>query len=341
MGRPFDVLVAFALFASALLLSAALVAFIRRWAVAKAILDHPTERSSHAVPTARGGGMAMVLITVAGGALLEVLTHQWPWRDFAAFAAAALAVAVVSWIDDLRHLNPVLRIGVQVIAALAIVLSFGPPPSLPLQALAAPVTLLWIVGLTNAYNFMDGIDGIAGGQAVVAGLAWGWFGLATGQPLIAGLGLLIAGSSAGFLLHNWQPARIFMGDVGSAFLGFTFASLAVIGSRSARDLFIAGVLVVWPFVADAAFTFLRRARRRERLMDAHKSHIYQRLNQAGLSHAAVATIYIALAAAGAAGAVALMRGVPLPWIAATLSLLALATWVGTVARERSRLRLPQ
>ncbi|MEK6372911.1 MAG: glycosyltransferase family 4 protein [Acidobacteriota bacterium] len=277
-----------ALFASALAASAALVGFLRRWAVRKAILDHPNERSSHDVPKPRGGGMAIVLITLAGSA-------YWMTPRAAVAAAAALVIAAVSFADDLRHLPATLRLAVQILAALAVALLFVP-------LVWVPLAVVWIVGLTNAYNFMDGIDGIAGGQAVVAGLAWGWLGTAAGQPLPAVIGLLIAGSSAGFLLHNWQPARIFMGDVGSAFLGFTFASLAVMAWPNLK-LAAAGVLVVWPFVADAAFTFVRRARRRERLMEAHKSHVYQRLNQRGLSHAAVASIYIALAAAGAAAAI--------------------------------------
>jgi Fuc2NAc and GlcNAc transferase len=279
-------------FGLALLASAILVRLIRTWAEHQAILDHPNERSSHIAPTPRGGGIAIALITLGGSAL-------WMTPRFAVVAVAALVIAVVSWIDDLRHLPATLRLGVQILAALPVAVLFTP--------LAwAPLALVWIVGLTNAYNFMDGIDGIAGGQAVVAGLAWAWFGMATQQPLMATVGLLIAGSSAGFLMHNWQPARIFMGDVGSAFLGFTFASLAVMAWPNLR-LVAAGVLVVWPFVADASFTFLRRALRRERVMEAHKSHIYQRLNQRGLSHGAVASIYIALATMGAATAVALLH----------------------------------
>jgi UDP-N-acetylmuramyl pentapeptide phosphotransferase/UDP-N-acetylglucosamine-1-phosphate transferase len=280
------------IFGLAWVLSAILVRLIRAWAEQKAILDHPNERSSHTAPTPRGGGIAIVLITLAGSAF-------WMTPRFAIVAAAALVIAIVSWIDDLRRLPAALRLGVQILAALPVAILFTP-------MVWAPLALVWIVGLTNAYNFMDGIDGIAGGQAVVAGLAWAWFGMATQQPLIAMIGLLIAGSSAGFLMHNWQPARIFMGDVGSAFLGFTFASLAVMAWPNLR-LVAAGVLVVWPFVVDASFTFLRRALRRERVMEAHKSHIYQRLHQRGLSHAAVAMIYIGLAAGGAAGAMLLLR----------------------------------
>jgi UDP-N-acetylmuramyl pentapeptide phosphotransferase/UDP-N-acetylglucosamine-1-phosphate transferase len=280
------------IFGLAWVVSAILVRLIRAWAEHKAILDHPNERSSHTAPTPRGGGIAIVLVTLGGSAL-------WMTPRFAIVAAAALVIAIVSWIDDLRHLPATLRLGVQILAALPVAIFFTP-------IMWAPLALVWIVGLTNAYNFMDGIDGIAGGQAVVAGLAWAWFGMATQQPLMATIGLLIAGSSAGFLMHNWQPARIFMGDVGSAFLGYTFASLSVMAWPNLR-LVAAGVLVVWPFVADASFTFLRRALRRERVMEAHKSHIYQRLHQRGLSHASVATIYIALAAGGAAGAILLLR----------------------------------
>ena len=144
----------------------------------------------------------------------------------------------------------------------------------------------------------------------VAGLAWAALGMALQQPLAATVGLLVAGSSAGFLVHNWQPAKIFMGDVGSAFLGFLFASLAVMAWPNLRAM-AAGALVVWPFVADAAFTFSRRALRRERVWEAHKSHLYQRLNQRGLSHAAVASLYIALAAGGAAAALLLVHHVVL------------------------------
>ena len=284
-------MLALVVFGLAWLAAAILVYFVRGWAERKAILDHPNERSSHDVPKPRGGGIAIVVITLAGSA--------WWWTPrVAVVAAAALVIAIVSWIDDVRHLPATLRLGVQSLCAIAVLVAY------PTGAFA-PLAFLWIVGLTNAYNFMDGIDGIAGGQAVVAGAAWALFGMLTQQPLVAMLGLLIAGSSAGFLMHNWQPSRIFMGDVGAAFLGFMFASLAVMAWPNVR-LAAAGVLVVWPFVADAAFTFVRRALRKERVWEAHRSHIYQRMNQRGMSHAAVSMIYTALAAVGAIGGLLLL-----------------------------------
>ena len=146
---------------------------------------------------------------------------------------------------------------------------------------------------------MDGIDGIAGGQAVVAGLGWAALGWLSDQPLVGILGILLAASSLGFLGHNWPPARIFMGDVGSAFLGFTFAVLAVAAAQRDARLALAGVLLVWPFIFDACFTFLRRLRNGENVFAAHRSHLYQRLVIAGYSHRTVTLLYIGLAAWGA------------------------------------------
>jgi UDP-N-acetylmuramyl pentapeptide phosphotransferase/UDP-N-acetylglucosamine-1-phosphate transferase len=171
---------------------------------------------------------------------------------------------------------------VQIVAALAVALLF-------VLCCGLPLAVVWIVGLTNAYNFMDGIDGIAGGQAVVAGLAWGWLGTRAGEPALVALGLLIAGSSAGV-----SPAQL---ATGAHLHGRRRQCLPRLHLRLAGadrrcganpKLAVAGALVVWPFVADALFTFLRRAWRRERVMEAHKSHVYQRLTQRGLSHAAVA-----------------------------------------------------
>jgi UDP-N-acetylmuramyl pentapeptide phosphotransferase/UDP-N-acetylglucosamine-1-phosphate transferase len=128
----------------------------------------------------------------------------------------------------------------------------------------------------------------------------GWpLGLLTELPMVSALGVLVAGSSLGFLGHNWPPARIFMGDVGSAFLGFTLAMLAVIGGLADPRLPFAGVLVVWPFVFDATFTILRRLRRGENIFAAHRSHLYQRLVIAGWSHRTVTLLYLALAGIGA------------------------------------------
>ena len=123
------------------------------------------------------------------------------------------------------------------------------------------ITFLWIVGLTNAYNFMDGIDGIAGGQAVVAGMGWAVLGWLTVQPLVGLMGVLLAAASLGFLGHNWPPARIFMGDVAAlSWVSCLPCWLWLQHATRSTRLALVGILFVWPFVFDATFTFLRRLR---------------------------------------------------------------------------------
>jgi UDP-N-acetylmuramyl pentapeptide phosphotransferase/UDP-N-acetylglucosamine-1-phosphate transferase len=167
--------------------------------------------------------------------------------------------------------------------------------------LGIPLTLAWIVGLTNAYNFMDGIDGIAAGQAIVAGIGWLILGNMLGEPRFAALGLAVAASSLGFLVHNRPPAKIFMGDVGSAFLGFTFAFMTVwCSQKSPNGVWFAelSVLFLWPFAFDSILTFFRRLCKRENVFAAHRSHLYQRLVQSGMTHGQVSGVYTALAAVG-------------------------------------------
>ena len=294
--------------------SAAGVALLRRWASQRRLFDLPNERSMHSQPMPVGGGLAIVAVVVVGMALCAVAGVVEVTPSLVALGAGAVFVAAVSWLDDLRGLPVAVRFLAHVAAAVTLE-SVGAWPAACLLAgtVAGKVAvgllaLLWIVGLTNAYNFMDGIDGIAGSQAVVAGL--GWVVLTWGSGRVeTWLGLLLAAASLGFLVHNWPPAKIFMGDVGSAFLGFGFAALAVIGARHDPRLALAGVLLVWPFVFDTSFTFLRRLRGGENVFRAHRSHLYQRLVLAGYSHRFVTCLYGALAVVGAALALVWARHV--------------------------------
>jgi UDP-N-acetylmuramyl pentapeptide phosphotransferase/UDP-N-acetylglucosamine-1-phosphate transferase len=292
------------------------VAALRRWAERRQILDIPNERSSHTQPTPRGGGLAIVLVVLVGWLVaLSLSRGSWERTDLI-YIVGAVFIATVSWFDDLRSLSNRVRFGTHMLAAILAIWAFGYWTEitvpiiglLRLGLLGLPITFLWIVGLTNAYNFMDGIDGIAGGQAVVAGLGWAVLGWLTAQPLVATLGALLAAASLGFLGHNWPPARIFMGDVGSAFLGYTFAVLAVAAAQRDPRLSLAGLLLVWPFVFDASFTFIRRAMRRENVFAAHRSHLYQRLVILGYSHGRVTLLYTGLAAFGGVLAIAWVLG---------------------------------
>jgi UDP-N-acetylmuramyl pentapeptide phosphotransferase/UDP-N-acetylglucosamine-1-phosphate transferase len=316
---------------------------IRAGALRRRLLDIPNQRSLHLQPTPRGAGVALVLVVVAGASIAMLLSAVAS-RPVLSMLAGAVVVAAAGLADDLRGVSAMKRLAVHVAAAVALIGVVGPiaPESFALRGgvavygLAAVLTLWWVVGLTNAYNFMDGIDGIAGGQAVVAGLAWAVIGVLAGDAAIAMLGLLVGAASLGFLFQNWSPAKIFLGDVGSVFLGYIFASLTVIASQLTPALALAGVLVVWPFVFDSGLTLLRRVRRREPLMTAHRSHLYQRLVIAGASHNRVAALYTGMAIVCAFCAIHVTAAPDgsLVRAPAVMTGTAVTLWSLTLARER-------
>jgi UDP-N-acetylmuramyl pentapeptide phosphotransferase/UDP-N-acetylglucosamine-1-phosphate transferase len=242
------------------------------------------------------------LFTLCGLLAFTAFVSSEYWTEVFFYTLGVGLVACVSWLDDLYALPTRVRLAAHSLAAILAIITLGQWDEIvfPLLGpvhlgwLGLPVTFLWIVGLTNAYNFMDGIDGIAGGQAVVAGFGWAIIGSIMDLPFLCILGTLLAATSLGFLFHNWPPARIFMGDVGSAFLGYSFACLAIIGARKDPRLAIAGVFLVWPFVFDTIFTFFRRLKNRENVFSAHRSHLYQRLVISGYSHRTITLLYLGL-----------------------------------------------
>jgi Fuc2NAc and GlcNAc transferase len=341
----FPVVVWITALAAATALSYAGGSLLIRLAHQRGILDHPNERSSHSVPTPRGGGAPIVILVSLGSvaAWWMYVSGMSPKRGVL-LLGAALFLAAISGLDDLRHVSSALRALVHLGAAAIVLLTLGPLRTFDLPAIgtvtlgtaaAAILTLIWIFGLTNAYNFMDGIDGIAAAQAVIAGAGWAVVALTINDAFTAAVALLVAATALGFLFHNWSPASIFMGDVSSAFLGFTFATLPLLWKGDRARAPVIAFLLVWPFVLDSAFTFLRRLRKRERVFEAHRSHIYQRLCATGLSHARVTTLYALLAVAGAALAVAYARGFVPAWVAvATVFALGVGVWGWAVGRER-------
>lgn len=263
----------------------------------RGVIDVPNHRSSHVQPTPRGGGAAIVLVALASEAILGVAGYL-DLRSALALGIGGLLIAAVGAWDDLRSLPAGVRLAVQFVAALIAMAALSRTSAISLGdarlTLSGPtfvVAVLATVWLTNLYNFMDGTDGIAGIEGVVAGLSASLLLFLAGQHGLALLAASIAGASSGFLVFNWTPARIFMGDVGSGFLGFTFAVLAVASDRPA------GVAAVWialpllPFVVDSTATLIRRAVRGAPLASAHREHLYQRLVREGRSHAPVAVAF--------------------------------------------------
>ncbi|MBI4495087.1 MAG: glycosyltransferase family 4 protein [Chloroflexi bacterium] len=297
----------------ALATSFLVVIAVRGWLLRLGLLDRPTSRSSHKIPMPRGGGVGILAGFLAGLGAAQALSIGASFARPSILEAPAVGglllggglIALVGLLDDVRSRTVKVRLAAQVLGAGLLVASVGSVDALRLPLvgewrlgwLAAPLTMLWLVGVTNIYNFMDGIDGLAAGQAAIAGVCLALAGVQTGNSTVAVLSACLAAAALGFLAHNFPPARIFMGDVGSTFLGYTFAGLAVLGAQPgpARISIYISALMLAPFLFDATLTLLRRVWRGERWYEAHRSHLYQRLVQAGYSARRVSLLYYGLA----------------------------------------------
>jgi UDP-N-acetylmuramyl pentapeptide phosphotransferase/UDP-N-acetylglucosamine-1-phosphate transferase len=304
------------------------VAGIRKWALQKNVLDVPNHRSSHDKPTPRGGGFAISTIVLVGFLIVEMVGRGLAQKAFLGYILGALLVAAIGALDDIFEISPKARLPIQLFAAglFCVLGDFVSEIYVPfigelrLGWLGFPLTILWITGFTNAFNFMDGIDGIAAGQAIVASLGWIVISSALGLGGLTSLSVLVMGASFGFLIHNLPPARIFMGDAGSTVLGYTFATLPILAFNQAHDsrLFVVGALCVAPFVFDTTLTVLRRALNKERIFQAHRSHLYQRLTKLGYFHGSVTLLYLAIAS------VSSLMGLTYLWGSDALAILALS-----------------
>lgn len=253
----------------------------------RSLLDQPNSRSSHSQPTPRGGGVVFVLVAFACSTL-ALVPFARPGDVFdsaAGLPIVALPLACVGLLDDRFNLPAAWRYSIQVATALGLIL-LSP---LPLLWQALPLLLIAVTAVINFTNFMDGLDGLLAGCMVIAlatvasQLSESW----TTWGLVGGL--------LGFLLWNWSPAQVFMGDVGSTFLGAVFAGLVLQASTWPEALTF--LLVATPLLADACLCVVRRLTAGQPVFEPHRLHLYQRLNQAGWSHAKVASTYLAATAA--------------------------------------------
>jgi glycosyltransferase WbpL len=276
-----------------------LTGLIRRWVLRRAILDHPNERSSHTKPTPRGGGLALVLVVLTW-LVWAGFAGTLPWNTVIALTGGGAIVAAVGWLDDVWSLSAYWRLTFHFAAAVWAVAWLGGMPFLSLGQSSATLGLagsaLAVIGLvwaTNLFNFMDGIDGILGVEALCVGAIGGALLLGVSSPGLAQLSFVIAGVALGFLFWNWAPAKIFLGDAGSGFIGFVIAGMALASENAgAVPLMVWGILAA-AFIVDATLTFGRRLRSGH-WREAHRNHAYQRAVQSGWSHSAVSLLVGAL-----------------------------------------------
>lgn len=257
------------------------------------LIDIPNARSSHSKPTPTGGGVGIVLGILAVFGVLFLTGALKPEIKHLIVMAGFLAVALIGFYSDRFNLSTLKRIIFQSIIAGIMIWLVGRPTELVIGSFIIPLGyfgimfgLIWIVGVTNFYNFMDGIDGLAAMQGIIAGIGIAIFGVILNDKFLISMGLVLSGATAGFLVLNFPPAKIFMGDSGSYPIGFYIASYALINGQ----LLIPIAMVLGVFIFDPIITLIRRISKGEEWYKAHRSHFYQRAIKLGYSHLQVTSV---------------------------------------------------
>ncbi len=278
------------------------------------IADIPNARSSHAKATPKSGGLAVAFAFMLGIVLLFTMSKEadLPAKTFAIYIALCGALVIAALVDDLKDLKPAVKLAVQVICAgvFAFQVAHFHEIAIPgfgiinLGPLGYAATMLWIVAVMNLVNFMDGINGLVSGVALIGIAALALIAIQNDAPFIYLASIVLFSATLGFFAHNFPWGRIFLGDTGSQFLGFALSTFAVIGSGAGNarlSTYLVPILIL-PLLFDAVLTLLLRARAGKKLAEAHRDHLYQRLTQAGLGHTRVSLLYCGLAVlcAGAA-----------------------------------------
>lgn len=266
---------------------------VRRYAIRSDLLDHPNERSSHSIPTPRGGGVAIVvsfLVMVLGLGLAGKAEPSL----CAAIIGSGTLVATLGFIDDRGHVAARWRFLGHALAAAWALWWVGRIPPVPLLGTLVDLSYfgpalcgLYVVWMVNLFNFMDGIDGIASVEAITAALGGALLWCMTGSGTSWFIALLFAGCVGGFLIWNFPPARIFMGDAGSGFIGLVVALLSLWCGHTAPHLFWSWFILIGCFMVDATMTLVRRVRRGERFFEAHRTHAYQYASRRAGRHLSV------------------------------------------------------
>ena len=266
--------------------------YMRHYALKKNIIDNPNERSSHSVPTPRGGGVAVVCSYLLALTVL-IYSQQLTLHIGLTLMAAGFVIALLGFLDDHGHINSMLRLAVHFLVAIGVVISLGGFGEVnifngfQLGFVANIIAVLFLVWLLNLYNFMDGINGIASIEAITVTVSMAMLYLLLNVRLNHQILLLLAACVLGFLLWNFPKAKIFMGDACSGFLGLILGILALIALKENLALFCAWIICLGVFVVDATYTLIKRVLNGYKMYDAHRSHSYQILSRKLNSHTPV------------------------------------------------------
>ncbi len=329
------------LFAFFMLTSCIATAMLRKILVKKSILDNPNERSSHTTPTPRGGGLALMGVILLGWAGYGA-SSSTPLPGFWFIFAGSIALMAISWLDDLKNLSPKSRLLVQIIVVCTSLWGITHdgqsiklfPEIIPQWLDYLFITLAWI-WFINLYNFMDGIDGITGVEtsSITLGLVliasyYSW------ESDILYLPLFVLAATLGFLIWNWEPAAIFLGDVGSIPLGYILGWFMIF--LITKDMWAAAFILPLYYLCDATLTLAKRAVRKQKVWEAHKEHCYQVGVQNGLSHKVVSLII--LACNTALIALAFFLSTDYPWYSLIISLIIVFSTMALLRKNNTKRR---
>ena len=265
-------------------------------------MDIPNERSSHLTPTPRGGGIAFVTTSLVGFLLL-LLNNSLDAAEILALCCAGAIVAIAGHLDDRQKISgATIRLGFHALGAIILIVGIGFPSQISLfdrtidtGIIGSILGVLYLVWLLNLFNFMDGTDGIAASEALfvcVAGAILNFHVLSDSN--FSAAAIILASSTFGFLLFNWSPAKIFMGDVGSGYLGMVVGGLSLMAAKQQHELLWVWIILLAVFVSDATVTLIRRLLRKQKPHVAHRSHAYQHLAIQFNSHATVSLLVLVI-----------------------------------------------
>ena len=330
-------------FLIAFVLALVIVPVVRSFCLKKGLVDIPNDRKVHKKPIPRLGGVTIWLCTILTFIILVFVNWDYPYGNgLSGILVGGSIMFLLGLVDDLYDLSPKFKLVVQIGAALIafllgvrIEILFNPfGGALHLGIFSLPITLIWLVGISNAMNFIDGVDGLAGGVSAICAVTLAVVAIYTNQPISALLASILAGSMMGFLVFNFHPARIFMGDSGALFSGFALAGLSVAGVlKSLTATMVLPILILVVPILDISFSVFRRLLKGSNPMKADAEHIHHKLLQAGFSHNRTAAI-LYLVCAGAGSVAAILVGAQRVYLTILLIVLSLMLLLSRLANSR-------